>query len=452
MTTPATPATQTTDVLVLGTGSGGETLATQLGRAGRDVTVVEAGLVGGECPYLACIPSKSLLDSAARRLGWDAARRRRDEAAEHRDDSGAVRALTEAGVRLVRGRGRVQRPGRVRVEPVGRGEQAARTISYDTLVVATGSAPVRPPIDGLDRVPTWTSDEALAAPERPERIVLLGGGPVGCELAQAYTRLGTHVTLVEGAPGLLPGEAPFAGELIGDVLAEDGVDVRTGVQATAAQPTGSGARLRLADGSAVDADRVLVATGRAPRVGGLGLEQLGVAVDEKAGLAVDDRCRVTDGVWAVGDVTGVAPYTHAANYQARVVAANLLGHPATADYRAIPRGVYTDPPVLAVGRTVEQARGDGVDVRTAGADVDQTARAFVTGAGRGRVELYADPAGGVLVGGVGVGPAADEWMHEIVLAVRAQVPLAVLADTVPAFPTLAEVLGEPLRELAAIVT
>ena len=428
------------DVAVLGGGSGGETVATALAADGRSVVLVEQHLVGGECPYLACIPSKSLLLSAVEGRSWSDAVARRDEDAKHRDDARAAADLAEAGVHLLRGTGRVIVPGRLGVWREGE----VTSVTFTDLVVATGAEAVRPDVPGLDAVPTWSSDEALSSTERPDRLVILGGGPIGCELSQVYARFGTRVTVVEAADRLMPNEPAFVGQLLADALRADGVDVRTGVPAERADAISGGVRLGLADGSTVDADRILYAVGTTPRTADLGLEHLGVTVHDGQPLDADDRCRVADHVWAVGDVTGVAPFTHTANHQAHIVAAALRGEDPRVVEGALPRGVYTDPSVLAVGLTPEQA--DGVRLVTAGFDIADTARGHLEGRA-GRVELYADADRGVLVGGVGVGPRAEDWMGQIVLAVRAEIPLSVLAGTVQAFPTYSEALYPPVLEL-----
>ena len=452
------------DVVVLGAGSAGEGIATTLAGRGRAVALVEQLRVGGECPYVACMPSKTMLRSAearsaARRLhrlggasaappldgddeAFRAAVARRDEVSEHRDDGGAAEELAEAGVVLVRGPGRVTAPGVVTVD--------GRELAWTDLVVATGSSAVVPPLDGLDRVPTWTSDQALSAQERPASLFVLGGGAVGCELAQVHARFGCRVVLAEAGEQLLAREEPSIAARLADVLRGDGVDVRLGVELDRARPSGGGARLHLSDGSSVDAERVLVATGRTPTTDGLGLEVLGIEPGEDGELVVDDRCRVAGQlhVWAAGDVTQKGPYTHTANYQARIVSANLLGEHRTADYRAIPRAVYTEPAVASVGMDAATAAEQGLSARTAVMDLGETARAATEGAGGGRLVLTA--VDGVLVGAAAIGPRADEWLAEATLAVRARVPLEVLADVVHAFPTFGEAYEPPVRELAGL--
>jgi pyruvate/2-oxoglutarate dehydrogenase complex dihydrolipoamide dehydrogenase (E3) component len=449
------------DVVVLGAGSAGELVAGDLADAGRSVALVESLRVGGECPYVACMPSKSLLRSAEARHGaqhlsslggassdpvlddpdvaFRAAVARRDDIAEHRDDSGSAKEAEAKGVVLVRGRGRIVRPGVVDVD--------GRELGYRDLVLATGSQPVVPDLPGLDRVPTWTSDQALSTQDRPASLLVLGGGAVGCELSQAMTRFGVRVTLVDSGPRLLGKEEPSIAEALAQVLRGEGVSVRLGVEVERLEtsPAG-GAVAHLSDGTRVEADRVLLAVGRRPTTDGLGLELLGIELGDDGSVEVDDHCRVADGVWAAGDVTAAAPYTHTASYQARVVVANLLGQDRKADLRAIPRAVYTDPPVASVGRAEEQAREDGVDAVTAVMDLGQTARAATEGTG-GRLVLTADRAQGVLIGAAAIGPRADEWLAEAVLAIRAEVPLAILADVVHPFPTFAEAYEPPVREL-----
>jgi pyruvate/2-oxoglutarate dehydrogenase complex dihydrolipoamide dehydrogenase (E3) component len=413
---------ETFDVVVLGAGSAGEAVARETARAGRSVLAVEAGRVGGECAYVACLPSKALLRCAAAGASWAEAVAHRDAASDHRDDTGAANALEKDGVRLIRGRGRVREPGVVDVDGTAYG--------YRDLVLATGSRPVRPPVDGLDGVPTWTSDEALSSPERPATLAILGGGPVGCELAQAYAAFGVRVTVVEAADRLLANEAPRVGELVAEALRGNGVDVRTGVTAERATAAGTAARLRLDDGSEVTADRVLLATGRRPNDAGFGE------------IETDERCRVagTEHVWAAGDVTGVAPFTHTAAYQGWIVAGNVLGEVRVADYSAIPRVVYTDPAVACVGET------DG-DL-TAEVDLAETARAQADGTKAGWLRLVADRATARLTGATLVGPHADEALGFATLAIRARVPVRLLAEVVQPFPTYSEAYGIALRDLA----
>lgn len=449
------------DVVVLGGGTAGTHIAESLARAGRSVALAEPGRLGGDANYVACLPSKSLLHSAHRGDGWERAVARRDAITERCDDTRVAERLAGSGVTLLRSPGRVLLPGVAEID--------GTKVEYGDLVISTGAGCVLPPVDGLAGLPHWTSEEALTCADLPRRLVVIGGGPIGCELAQAYAVFGSQVTLVEAGNRLLPGEAGFIGETLRAALRRTGVTVRTGSPVTHAEsgPGEDDFGLRLADGSTVPADRVLVATGRTPRVVGLGLEELGVEVDARRGLEIDTTCRVADHVWAAGDVTGVAPYTHTARYQAEVVVHNLLGHRRCADYRAVPRVVYTNPAAYSVGLTPALATEFGIDVAVAGAGLAGAARSVIEGAviegpvidgpviggtaieggEHGHVELYADRARGVLVGAAAVGRGAQEWMSEVALAIRAEVPLHLLTDVVHAFPTYGEAIEPPLREL-----
>jgi dihydrolipoamide dehydrogenase len=457
---------QAFDVVVLGAGSAGEWVAGGVADKGRSVALIEAGRVGGECPFVACIPSKAMLRSAharvqARRLAqlggasarphlddelsaFGAAVRRRERLSAGRDDSDKARSIVERGVTLIRGSGRIARPG---VLGVGSDE-----IGYSDLVVATGSRPVIPSIEGLDAAPIWTSDQALSAPERPASLVILGGGAVGCELAQAYSAFGVSVTLVESAGQLVTGEEATIGASLAAALRDSGVDIRLGVSVTRMDTSADGIScVVLSDGTAVQADRIVLAVGRTAATDGLNLDALGITLADSGALPVDDHCRVKgqSRVWAAGDVTGIAPYTHGANYQARVVTENLLGGSRAADYRAIPRVVYTEPPMASVGMTTEQARAAGIDAMSARTDVSKTARAATDGTAAGPLILTADRTRGVLIGAAAVAPRADEWIAEAAVAIVGCVPLVVLAEVVHAFPTFAEAYEMPLRELAA---
>jgi pyruvate/2-oxoglutarate dehydrogenase complex dihydrolipoamide dehydrogenase (E3) component len=436
------------DVIVLGGGSAGEYIASGV-RENRRVAVVEDRLVGGECPYLACIPSKAMLIAAERGLSWEEAVRRRDSAAKQRDDSASVANLQKHGIDLIRGHGRVSGPGQIEVN--------GKTYGWQHLVIATGGAPAAPPIDGLDDVDAWTSDDALASPELPRRLVLLGGGAVGCELAQIYAAFGTQVKVIEMLPRLLAREPEFVGVAVADALRSRAVDVRTGVRASRLERNGDDVVVHLEGGDSVRADRAVIAAGKQPRTD-IGLEAIGIDIEPGKPVDIDDSCRVRgqSNVWAAGDVTGVAPFTHTANYHARLVIAGINGRPGTAHHNAIPRTVFTDPAVFGVGVTPEQARERNIDLVTARFDVGHTARAYVereagAHAANGQLELYADRKRGVLVGAAAVGAYADQWTGELVLAVRAEVPVRVLADVVHAFPTLGEAIEPPMRELAAAV-
>ena len=451
-------SSRTFDVVVLGTGSGGKMAAQELARQGRRTAVVEDGRVGGYCPYLSCVPAKSMLLSAQAGIPFEEAVRMRDEAVAGRDDSGAADGLAEDGVVLVRGRGRLLagHPRTVCVDLAGGG---TAELSADVVVLATGSVPARPPVDGLGDVPTWTSEDALSATERPERLLVLGGGAVGCELSQAYQGLGAQVVLVERDGQLLPGESPWVGEFMAGVLRGDGVDVRTGATAERAERDGDGVLVHLDDGGEVRADRILLAGGRVPRTEGLGVEEAGGSLDEDGSVRIDSRCRVLSpagepvpGLYAVGDVTGVSTYTHSANMQARVLAECLAGRDREADYSSVPRAVYTAPPVFAVGMTAAEAQEAGHEVDAATFCLGELKRANLIGIGcgdevPGAVEVVADARTGVVLGAACAGREADSWGAELALAVRARLDVELLEQHVRGFLTWSEAVYPAVAEL-----
>jgi pyruvate/2-oxoglutarate dehydrogenase complex dihydrolipoamide dehydrogenase (E3) component len=453
------------DVVVVGAGSGGETLAATLGAAGRTVAIVEEHLVGGECPFLACMPSKAMVRSAEVRhslhhvqdlgamgdalhphvpdKGWARAVERRDEIVDHRRDDAHAEELAAAGVTLVRGRGRLTGDG---VIEVASGD-GCRTLAGADIVIATGSRPVIPPIEGIDAVPTWTSDEAWTATERPQSAIVLGGGPVGCEIAQVLARFDVDVSVVEQAEALTGAEEPAVSDALAEVFRAEGITVILGASAERAEAVDDGVRLHLSDGSSMTAERLVLAVGRAPTLHDVGLDAVGL--DEDEGLEIDDACRVVGParLWAVGDVTGIAPFTHMANHQARVVAEVLLGGDARVQHRAIPRAIYTDPPVAGVGLTAAAAREAGRTVEVVDMDLSMTARHKADGGAGGHLVLVADADRGVLVGASAVGAAAPEWMTQLVLAIHAEVPITTLAEVIQPFPTYAEALQPLLAEL-----
>ena len=454
-------------LVVLGGGSAGGSIAGAVARGGKSVALVEERLVGGDCAYFACMPSKAMLYAAesrnliskahqagaiSRPLALDEARAayvaavaRRDEVAEQRDDSAAVGRLEADGVKVMRGLGHVVSSGVLQVN----GER----IAWNDLLISTGTVAARPELPGLDAVSVWTSDDAYSRPELPESAIILGGGPVGCELAQVWARFGCSVTIVQRAPRLIPREEPAIANILAEAFQRDGINLLLDAQAIGAESVGNGIRLSLQDRAAVTAERLVLAAGKKTELDSLGIENLGIHPNGEGYLDVDERCRALgqEHVWAAGDVTGIAPFTHTANYQARIVSANLLGQEVRADYRAIPRGVYTDPSVASVGLTEEAARRQGFDVITATTNVSDTAKAFATGQETGMLILVADRQRRVLIGAHAIGPHVEEWIGEAALAIRAEVRLDVLCDVVHAFPTFSEAYEPPLRELAALV-
>jgi len=442
------------DVIIIGMGCGGDTAAGRLLAAGRRVAVVERELIGGGCSHWACIPSKTLLRGpevraeagraagvATPALDWAGLRDYRDFMVRHLDDSAQVKGYEQAGATVIKDAARLAGPGQV--------EAGGQLLEADHVVIATGSQPLRPAIDGLDQVTVWTNREATNVRDIPSRVLLIGGSAVGVELGQFYSGMGAQVTIVQRADRLVDREDPRVGELAGQALSAEGVTVRTGVTPVSARKAGEMTVVTLDDGSQVETDVVILGAGRGPRTAGLGLDTAGVTLTGRGGVAVDDRCRAGPGVWAVGDVTGVALFTHVAKYQGRVVADNILGRDHGASYEGIPRVVFADPEIAAVGLTAAQAASRGISTATAEISVaDSADRSWTYERDpRGALGLLADRDRGVLVGAWAVAPLASEWIHQAALAIRARIPIGTLLDQVAQYPTYSEAYLVALEQL-----
>lgn len=451
------------DVVVLGAGSAGELIANDLASSGKSVALIEKLRVGGECAYVSCVPSKAMLKSAQVRdeaknivsfgaasleleLDSDSdafltATHRRDQISENRDDSSAAANSIELGVNLFRGEGNFLNATTLRVND--------DDISWSNLVLATGSHASIPDVQGINDVEFWTSDVALSQTGLPKSVAIIGGGPVGCELAEIYATFGTDTKLLQFGAQLANKEHPVIAQKLAENLVARGVAVQLNTNVVRFEKlSDQQTRVHLEDDTTIDVERVVIATGRKPTTSGFNLEALDLELEDSGAIKVDEYCRAVGqtNVWAAGDVTGIAPFTHTANYQGQIVVENIQNLSRTASYDAIPRAIYTNPPVVSVGKSFDV--DSKVEVVEAQNEISNTVRFLTDGGSDGLVILVADLIKGILVGASAIGPRADDWMSEVALAIHAKIPIRVLADLVHGFPTYGEVLTKPLRELA----
>ena len=449
-------AEKSCDVVVVGLGPGGEAAATELAKAGLSVVGVDERLVGGECPYFGCIPSKMVIRAAnlladGRRIDgragsadvrpdWTPVHARiRDEATDDWDDTVAVKRLEDAGVRFVRGHGRLTGPRTVEVD--GETFEAATGV-----VLNTGTRPATPPIDGLADTPFWTNRDVLRIDTLPSTLGVIGGGPIGAELAQALARFGVRVTVIEAGPHLLGPVEPEAGGLVAEVFGREGIQVLD--DASISRVSYDDGQFTVAvDGQELTFEKLLVAAGRTPNLDDVGLETVGLDPSARS-LEVDDRMRAGDGLWAIGDIVGHGAFTHLSMYQSAIAVASILGKDGpAADYRAVPHVTFTDPEVGGVGMTEKQARDAGLTVHVGTTDLSASTRGWIAQA-EGLIKLVEDADRGVLVGATVAGPAGGEILGMLVTAVHAEVPTATLRTMIYAYPTLHRALEPALADLS----
>jgi dihydrolipoamide dehydrogenase len=442
----------THDFVIIGAGPAGEAAAHKARELDATVAVIDRRWFGGSCPHIGCLPSKSLLDGAARhaanpaRYDWAAASAQRDYMvnrapdADEPDDGGHVRGLEDAGAVAYRGEGRIVGRGRVSVTHDG----TTHELATRNVVVAVGSTTKRPPIEGLDEIPVWTNREATLTRDLPRSLVVLGGGPTGCELAQVYARFGVPTTIVQSGSRLAPTDHPRNSEVIRAALERDGVTVRMGVRAIRARAGGGAAgahAVELDDGTTAEGHAILLAAGRAFPIDDLGLEHYGIDGAARAPYPRDGRLRLADGLWVIGDPAGPELHTHQGHYQGELAVRMAMGEAIEPDYRALPRATYTDPEASSVGLSLDQAREAGLDAFEQTADFATSSRGYAVQAKIGHVTIVVDRATRELVGAAMACPDASAAIHECVLAIKAHVPVEVLAETIHAFPSTSRILN-----------
>jgi pyruvate/2-oxoglutarate dehydrogenase complex dihydrolipoamide dehydrogenase (E3) component len=450
---------ETFDFVIIGAGPAGEAAANEARARGASVAIIDRLWFGGSCPHIGCLPSKSLLHGAAEHAAnpgaysWQRASARRDYMvnrpadAEEPDDSSHVKRLEEAGAVCYRGTARILGRGRVEI----RHDDRAHEIAGREVIVAVGSTSKIPPLPGLDTIRVWTNRQATLARELPRSLVVLGGGPTGCELAQVYVRFGVPVTIVQSGDRLMPTEHPRNSEVVGQLLRRDGVDVRLGVRATAAR-AGAGADgadvIDLDDGSTAEGHAILLAVGRAFPLDDLGLEHYGLDTSGRTAFPRDGRLRVAEHLWVIGDPAGPELHTHQGHYQGEVAVRMAMGQKVAPDYRALPRSTYTDPEASSVGLTLDQAKAAGIDAVEYVADFASSSKGYAVEAEIGHVTVTFDRATRQMVGAAMACPDASAAIHECVLAIRARVPVDVLADTIHAFPSTSRIFNGLFAEAA----
>ncbi len=443
---------ETFDFVIIGAGPAGEAAAHEARSRGATVAIVDRRWFGGSCPHIGCLPSKSLLHGAAEHhanpatYSWERASKARDfminrpaDAAEP-DDASHVRALEGAGAICYRGTARIVGRGKVEI----RHDDRAHEIAARNLMVAVGSTSKLPPLPGLDGVRVWTNEQATLTRELPRSLLVLGGGPTGCELSQVYARFDVPVTVVQSGDRLMPTEHPRNSEAVRQLLERDGVTVRLGVRAKAARAAvgSDGADvIDLDDGSAAEGHAILLAVGRAFPLEELGLEHYGLDTSERTALPRDGRLRIADGLWVIGDPAGPELHTHQAHYQGERAVRMALGDAVTPDYRALPRATYTDPEAASVGLSLDQAKADGIDAVEYVAEFAKSSRGYALEETIGHVTVTFDRATRQLVGAAIAAPDASAAIHECVLAIRARVPVEILAETIHAFPSTSRILN-----------
>ncbi len=443
------------DFVIIGAGPAGEAAANLARSRGASVAIVDRDLFGGSCPHFGCIPSKSLLHGASvHAIGgdypWQRASERRDYMINrvglaYPDDSGHEQRLRDAGADTYRGAGRLDGPGRV----VVRHDDQEHQLEATNVIVAVGSETKRPPIEGLDAIRIWTNRDATTARALPKSLLVLGGGPTGVELAEVYARFGVPVTVVQSGPRLIPTDHPRNSDAALKALRRDGVDVRLGVRAVRAHPADDQSRpdvIDLNNGTTAEGHAVLLAVGRSFPTKGLGLDSVGIAADA---LPRDGRLRVADGLYLAGDIAGPELHTHQGHYQGELAVRMALGDTVAPDYRALPRATYLDPELASVGVTLDEARAAGLDAFESVADFATSAKGYSVEAEFGHVTIVVDRASRQLIGAAMAVPDASAAIHECVLAIKARVPVAVLADTIHAFPSTSRILNGLFAEAAA---